>query len=56
MPPSSVFAGRYYFYLVADDGVNDPVFTVSGFFFDVGAPITAVEAVTWGEVKGRGQH
>ena len=55
MPPSAVFAGQYFLYLVADDGVNEPVFTVSDSPFDMPSPPTAVEVHTWGEVKHEAQ-
>lgn len=45
--------GNFYLYLVADDGVNEPVFTVSAapVRIDRSAPVTAVNQRTWAEVK-----
>jgi hypothetical protein len=45
--------GSYYLYLVADDGINAPVFAVSAapVRIDRSAPATAVKQATWAEVK-----
>lgn len=49
--------GSYYLYLVADDGVNEPVFTVSlsPVRIDRSAPATAISEHTWAEVKAGGR-
>ena len=52
-PLKFVLEGNFYLYLVADDGVNAPVFTVSAqpVRVDRSTPATAVAEITWGEVK-----
>ena len=53
-PAPLVLPGEYYLYLVADDGVNEAVFTVSDFKIHVQhAPLngTAVSAQTWSVIK-----
>ena len=52
-PLKFVLEGEYYLYLVADDGINEPVFTVSTqpVRVDRSTPGTAVAEITWGEVK-----
>ena len=52
-PLTKIMEGQYYIYLVADDGVNDPVFTVAGpIKVDRSAPApTAVSSKSWGSIK-----
>lgn len=50
-PAPKVLPGSYYLYLVADDGVNAPVFTVSDFQVTVAHAPTAVEGASWAKVK-----
>ena len=51
-PTTKIFAGNYYLYLVADDGVNEPVFAVSDFVVTVDhEAATAVSLTNWGQVK-----
>ena len=46
-----VFPGQYYVYLLADDGTNEPVMTVSDFALTVDHTATAINEITWGMVK-----
>jgi hypothetical protein len=50
-PATKVLPGSYYLYLVAEDGVNAPVFTVSDFQVTVAHAPTAVEGTSWAKVK-----
>jgi len=52
-PATKILPGSYYLYLVADDGVNAPVFTVSDFQVTVAHAPTAVQGVSWALVKER---
>ncbi|MBT4500337.1 MAG: hypothetical protein HOC74_21600 [Gemmatimonadetes bacterium] len=46
-----VLAGKYYVYLVANDGTNDPVFTVAGPIDIIRSAPTAIALKSWGAVK-----
>ncbi len=48
-----VMEGNFYLYLVADDGVNEPVFSVSAepVHINRSAPVTAVSSIGWAQVK-----
>lgn len=50
-PATQILPGSYYLYLVADDGVNAPVFTVSDFQVTVAHVPTAVQGASWALVK-----
>ena len=50
--PTDVPTSRYHFYLVADDGINEPVYAVSDFTLMLeGFGPTLVRLSGWGEVK-----
>lgn len=51
-PITKVFDGEYFLYLVADDGVNEPVFSVAGpVRIDHSQAATGVAQESWGRVK-----
>jgi hypothetical protein len=48
---SKVFDGEFYIYLVANDGTNDPIFTVAGPMKIDRNASTAISLRSWGAVK-----
>lgn len=50
-PAPAIFPGRYFLYLVARDGDNEPSMAVSDFAVTVTPSSTAVDPLTWGRLK-----
>lgn len=50
-PAPAFFPGEYFLYLVASDGDNEPIMDVSDFAITVARTPTAVDQLSWGQVK-----